>query len=414
MNNSENTYSQAIWKKLTLFVFALVGLGISSLPAYSQSESQTDTTYQEVDSIVKYITPMEYAFMMHEETSWLFKGSYQLVNYGRSSLLKVAVEKRLAESFTLDLSVELSAYEINADMGYIARQGIQTSLETRWYYRANKRIREKKIARNMSDNYFSLGLSYTRFTSNNENNFVSAYAKWGLQRRFLKHGHADIGIKAGIGQILNSTGSSFFIFSTYTNFGLAFTKDKFNLDRNKLCPVLKCYEGEKYAIKSNLISLLSLTLFNNYRRIMFVPHIAFERKIANSAFSINTELELPSTYARYKTNNDNELFDHYWWYIYADLTIEGRFYYNLKRRILKGKTGNGLSADYVAIGGQYRNVISSAFDGIYDSYSKVHIVSGWQRLFSEHLYYDIQIGVEYYFPEERIDPKFKFAVGYRF
>ncbi len=78
--------------------------------------------------------------------------------------------------------------------------------------------------------------------------------------------------------------------------------------------------------------------------------------------------------------------------------LEGRWYYNLKRRIRKGKTGNGLSANYIAFGG----LIGYGESYSIDSFVKVlHLVTGWQRLFGEHLYYDINLDLDIFMNKDK-------------
>lgn len=419
MSQPEIRQSKLISVKYLLFVITFLGLSISCLPSYSQSKTQTDTISHETDSIIKYLTPLEYAFMMHENTSWLIKSSIFINNYVSGSYINASIEKSIASSFTLNLGVEQSSYyNLYSGSYYIPTGGYQTSLETRWYYRSNKRIKENGVARNMSDNYLSVGVGYTRITDT-ENHYYSTYIKWGIQRRFLKYGHADIGIKAGIGYNSNEKSSPFLIFNTYTDFGLAITKDKYKLDSEKLCPVLKCYEAESFLIKSNLSNLLSVSIFNNYQMINIVPNIAFERKLGKSAFSVLTEFSPVLHYENRLTIIENERYRHEWWSLLLDFTLQGRWYYNLKRRMLQGKTGNGLSANYIAFGGRYRFAFSSLYKAdIFSSnlsYSSFHITTGWQRLFSKHLYYDVQLGIEYLNSNSyTYSPKFNIAVGYRF
>lgn len=415
MNNIKNKHPKLIKTKRILFACTLIILTIFWLPAYTQPETQTETITNKADSLINYLTPMEYAFMMHEETSWLFKANVTLEDgYKGRNYFKVGVEKRVIPSFTLNLGIDQSAYETQEVT--LNRFGIQSSLEARWYYRLNKRIKNNKVARNMSDNYIALGFGYTHLFREKENNFVSLYAKWGLQRRFLKHGHADIGIKAGVGYTLNKNYSPFLVFNTFVDLGLAFTKDRYKLDHEKLCPVLKCYEADKFIIKSNLSSLFSVSLFKYHKLIDIAPHIAFERKIGSSAFSINTELQAVFSYSENYSESNNKYYVSTDWRV--RLLLEGRWYYNLKRRVLKGKTGNGLSSNYIALGGSYSyNKPYLCRSGSFKH--NVYIITGWQRLFSKHLYFDISVGFEYYQSDAKkyegdISPRIRLAVGYRF
>ncbi|MCF8405703.1 MAG: hypothetical protein K9H58_17285 [Bacteroidales bacterium] len=409
-------------------VIALLLLMLLFLPGFIQAQKDSISygLTNNQDTILKYISPMEYAFMMHEETSWLFKVNTTLTDlYRYRNYMKVGVEKRIAPSLTLELGLEQLYNEVPSE--FPLNHGVHTSIESKWYYRLNKRIQQKNVARNMSDNYISIGVAYTRywvnkgfsdwedFTSPKSRSAISGYLKWGMQRRFLKNGHADMGFEVGLSNKLNVKLSPSFIFSTYVNMGLAFTKDKFMLDGNKLCPVLKCYDASNFALKSNVSSLLSLHLSEFLNRIAINPNIAFERKVGNSAFSINTEANGIYGYSEYYFSyNDSFNNSDFWRFGFQ---LEGRWYYNLKRRMLQGKTGNSLSANYITIGGLY-NISKADYQKKWESQPIIYGAIGWQRFFGKHMYYDIQLGYEYFLNTEpnvqESQPRIKMGIGYRF
>ncbi len=249
----------------------------------------------------------------------------------------------------------------------------------------------------MSDNYFSLGTDYTHFYNYDpewdhyKQNYLTFYAKWGIQRRLLKHGIADIGLKTGFITGTNKAYDLSFYFNTYVDMGLALTKDRYKLNREKLCPVLKCYESQKYQLKSDLSSLFYVLAFQENKFIGISPSLAFEYKLGKSPFSINTELGTTFRYEPY-AYSDTEIFYSNTWQ--SKLEVESRWYYNLHRRIIKGKSGNGLSASYIALGGSYNYEKNKFYQQQTYFYPKVYAVAGWQRLISKHLYYDIQLGME--------------------
>ena len=412
MNQPINT--PIIPVKINRLVVAAVFLLITvfqAAQAYSQNDVNSDTTTSKTDTLIKYLTPMEYAFMMHEQTSWLVKIGVISKSYGMENFYYAAFEKRIAPSFTLNFSVDYGIYKEDESSGF------QFSLESRWYYRLNKRIKERQTARNMSDNYVALGLSYTLFTEEHPEveNYYSFYAKWGMQRRFLKHGYVDFSIKTGLGlPVVDGSPKPSFTFSTNTNLGIAFTKDRYKLNHEKLCPVLKCYSSEKYVFKTNLNGLLYLSYANYRKSLYFTPSLSFERKIGNSPFSINTTL-----IAFFNHLDDTHYGGYKWTYYGAELSLESRWYYNLRRRILKGKTGNGLSANYIALGGAYRYKHSYENNMTHSDFApSVYLVTGWQRLYSKHIYTDISIGLSYRFKTQNYDGQIlfplKFGVGYRF
>ncbi len=411
MNQPINT--PIIPVKVNRLVVAAVFLFITifqAVPAYSQSDISSDTTTSKTGTLIKYLTPMEYAFMMHEQTSWLVKIGVITKSFGMENFYYAGFEKRIAPSFTLNFSVDYGIYKEDLESGF------QFSLESRWYYRLNKRIKERQTARNMSDNYIALGLSYTLFTDKHRDveNYYSFYAKWGMQRRFLKYGYVDFSIKTGLGiPVVENSSKPFFTFSTNTNLGIAFTKDQYKLNREKLCPVLKCYSSEKYTFKTNLNGLLYLSYTHARKSLYFTPSLSFERKIGHSPFSINTTL---ITFFNYRGDTRYDL---KWTSYGAELSLESRWYYNLRRRILKGKTGNGLSANYIALGGAYRYNHSHENNMVYNDFApSIYLVTGWQRLYSKHIYTDINFGIGYRFKSQNYNGQMlypiKLGVGYRF
>ncbi|MDP2723689.1 MAG: hypothetical protein Q8O72_13115 [Bacteroidales bacterium] len=422
----ENKHSKYKVLKLIFHSCLWIELFIWLNPAYSQVETKVEQQEQVEDSIVQYITPMEYAFMMHEATSWLVKVSSILDNpYKGGSGFRLGIEKRIAPSFTLELAAELSRSYIQNQPWYSMESALRFSLESRWYYRLNKHIQHDRVARSMSDNYLALGLEYAYFYNlhnynmeDSPKNYLTLFAKWGIQRRFLKHGYANFGVKAGIIKAINKPFATSFVFDTYVNLGLVFTKDKYKLDHEKLCPVFKCYEGYNFIIKSNLGSLIGLSSNADNIRFHFSPQIAFERKIACSSFSVNTEAHGIFRYeVSTKTTTNNEPYRFHEYLLTTTLLVEGRWYYNLKRRMVKGKTGNGLSADYIAFGGSDSYDFRSSY-ALNEQNPKIFLVTGWQRIFGKHLYYDIQVGFEHtflrYTTSSYLTARARFDVGYRF
>ncbi|HPE56141.1 MAG TPA: hypothetical protein P5514_11075 [Bacteroidales bacterium] len=407
------------------FILMQIALLATMLIQYSntlaQNNSDKDSTLQLPDSIVQYIAPIDYALMMHENTSWLVKANliYEDWYFGRT-YVKFGIEKRVFRPLTINLSYNPSYTITSFENGWNFNTNV-LELETRWYYRLLKRRQQKSLNFNMSDNYFAIGverihlkpLDGLEYPAVYSTNFYKYYLKWGLQRRLFKHGLADVGIKAGIMTGDAAIYEPSLSLNTYFDFGLGITHDKYRLDNEKLCPVLKCYEAQSYLIKTNLISLFNFQYHSRYKKLELAPTLAFEKKIGNSPFSINAELiavlrfsgkNLDQYSKRFKLDRE----DYY-------ATLEARWYYNLNKRILKGKSGNGLSASYIAAGNVYlERRYNYKFN---DSWNTVYITAGWQRVFAEHLYYDIQWGMGYTYKTTAsggFNPFFKMAMGLRF
>jgi len=420
MSNSKNNHPKPTAAKLLVLICTLTGFIFLWQPVIAQTNPRADSLQSgnelKQDSTLKYLSPWEYAFMMHEETSWLFKIDFPANNYGLNQI-KIGIEKKIASAFSLNLHLGFTQFSLVRNDSIYSSQHLfnfNASLETRWYYRMNKRIREEKVAGNMSDNYLAIGFAYSHSINTPSHyliNTINVYAKWGVQRRFLKHGHVDFGVKAGALFFLGRNGNPILSLNNYIDVGLAFAKDKYQLDRNILCPILKCYDADKYIFKSNLNGLLGISFNKNVISFSIAPNIAFEHKIGKSAFSINTEFR-PVLFFIFNVPDFGD-----YWNTEISLLLEGRWYYNLNRRILKGKTGNGLSANYMALGGSMK--YSNGNDFSRDKLRQyLYITTGWQRLFSKHLYIDMNIGIGYEFKTKNENANviwpFNIAVGYRF
>ncbi|RLD85908.1 MAG: hypothetical protein DRJ02_09555 [Bacteroidetes bacterium] len=422
MSNYKNNHPKTTTARLIVLICLLIGLIFLWQPAIAQTNPRSDslqyTKETKQDTVVKYMDLWEYAFMMHEETSWLFKIDFPANKYGLNQI-KIGIEKKIASAFSLNLNLGFTQSNIfSMDSIYLSNYqfGFNASLETRWYYRMNKRIRVEKVAGNMSDNYLAIGLTYshsyytpTQFSFN----IMDVYLKWGVQRRFLKYGYVNFGVKAGAYFIIEREWTPAFSFNNFMDVGFAFTKDKYALDRDILCPILKCYDADKYIFKSNLNGVFGIMFTKYSAGFSVAPNIAFEHKIGKSSFSINTEFRPVFSYFFLF---DNQNYNKYW-DTEMSLSLEGRWYYNLKRRMLRGKTGNGLSANYMALGGSM--TYSDRYDFYGDKFHQyLYITTGWQRLFSKHLYFDMNIGIGYKFKtkNEKAGASWPFnvAVGYRF
>jgi len=405
------------------------------------AQSQTDTLqYSEEtqqDSMVQYLTPLEYAFMMHEETPWMVKVNLVLNNAFYLTNVNAFIEGKVGTAFTL--SAGLAVKSIYSNSARIESIRIQSLLmfEPRWYYNMNKRVRAGNVKSNMSGNYLGLGVGfgnefiYTYYNEGEpdsdeehikENLFLTTvYAKWGVQRRFLKRGYIDFGFDAQYEFYPGNEQTGLFVFSTFLNAGLAFAKDNEKLDRDKLCPVLRCYAADRYLVKANLISFFTVGFSQSEFFSSFNPQIAFELKLGESPFSLNADIRLSDREGRLIQYNLDHEFKFY-------ANLDGRWYYNLNRRMLKGKTGNGLSANYFSFGFSYRLekfFINSEFlDPIFpqriftDYNAGIQFLTGIQRTYAKHFYFDVNLGVRIFnYLDEGFNPVTEFAgliaIGYR-
>ncbi len=380
-------------------VWIIIALMLCPTVIKAQSDSLSYTQESRQDSTIAYLSPLEYAFMMHEETNWLLKANLLIATENRNiETLKLSLEKKIAPGFSLNaVLLNIANFSIGNNLSY----GMEFSLESRWYYKMRRNIRENKSTANLSGTYLALGTGYRKvksdvdyFTVYSNLDFLQVFAKWGLQRRFLKRGYVDFGIRAGTNFSLNGIHSPSLQFGTYVDAGLAFARDKHKLDFDKLCPVLKCHSADRFLLKTNLVDIINITYVRKSFFGSFSPNIAAELKIGTSPFSINSKLGLRLGYQS-SGNYDFNIFS-----LSPQLLVESRYYYNLNRRILMGKSGNGLSANYVSLGalfqGDYWTTQSYGVKAdVSETFIGVLVSTGIQRLITDHLYFDLNIGVGY-------------------
>jgi hypothetical protein len=368
--------------------------------------------------------------MMHVETNWLFKVNLLVTseNY-YTNTLKLSLEKKIANGFSLNAAALYRASSYHADLW---SYGMEFSLESRWYYNYRNKIRNKQAAANLSGAYLALGGGY-RYSVVNSNNwdesssskYVPLFAKWGLQKRFLNHGYINFGFSAGTQLALSDGLPSTISIGTYVDGGLAFARDKQKLDFTKLCPVLRCHAADKFLLKTNFVDIVSLAYARNTIIGSVIPNISAEFKLGELPFSINTKLSSKLEYA------SSLEYDFYYFTVYPQFSVEGRYYYNLKRRMLMGKTGNGLSANYISLGPTFNGEFQTFHIGgnrtdRSRSFAGMNLSTGIQRLIGDHLYFDfntgMSYGMEYNYDGANSDSykhgKFIFnlgvAIGYRF
>ena len=277
-----------------------VGLCLS-YGSHAQNDSLIFSGKTAQDSLVSYLTPMEYAFMFHEETNWLFKANMMIASdYNASVNLKFSLEKKIARGFSLNAVLfNYTSFNLGLSPGGYDNYGLEFSMESRWYYKNRKKFRESKPTTSLSGAYFAMGAGYRKAytswtieTDHSNLEFIPLFAKWGVQRRFLKRGYVDFGLMAGWNNSLSGEKWSTFFFSTYVDAGLAFTRDSQKLNFEKLCPVLRCHAADRFVLKTNLVNSINLAYVRESIVGSIVPNISAEFKLGTSPFSINTQLKI--------------------------------------------------------------------------------------------------------------------------
>jgi hypothetical protein len=344
--------------------------------------AQKDTAYQTIRQengeynapLVE--TPADRAFRTKVPSKWMFKMNLaQILNFGNNKQNEYGTSPiGMPIGFGIEYKI-FPAFSIGAYYGIILGSPSDNNswlysssfvVEGRWYHDMKKRIKKGKSANNFGGRYFALeaGKSNSNVLSGiwDERRIALRY---GLQQRFMRNGYFDISIGAGISEqspiIKNAIA-----FSTDQRVavGLAafLPKSKSMVQSGGLCDVLHCQDEQYKMLKINLFNLLNFQINQNIHSINFQPNIAFEHKIGRSPFSVEVELKTEFNASKIKYSNTlwQPSFDFKgitstnW-----NATGELRWYYNMRKQILKGSSGNNLSGSFFGLQLNHRDLIKS-------------------------------------------------------
>jgi len=287
-----------------------------------------------VDSIV-YITNNDKARLIDKKAKFVFKTS------------PLAIEAKVAKDVSIIPTIDI-------------RYKIPISIESRYYYKMRKRIKEGLQSNNISGPYISIFGSGGTRRKIVENQVADRGYRVGLkigqQQRVLNYEYYDIGLRLGHthNELKNSNSNSFdgISFGFYANYGFVIGK-KHVIDPASTCAYMMCHRNRKSALKVNLSNLFyfSKTFGNdNINGTWFFyirPNISYEHKIADSSFSIEQEINALIGFGNaplFLILNEivSTQFSNRFTY-----KLGGKYYFKMKQRILEGKSGNNLSGIYI-------------------------------------------------------------------
>lgn len=326
-----------------------------------------------LDSII-YITPEDEVLLRDKEAKYLAKlGS------------DISFELKVAKAFSVELELFPNIISFTHDLEF--------SLGARYYYQMASRIKAGKQANNFSGNYVSgmigKGISFYPQRYGNRTAYILGI---GTQQRYLQNEYFDFGLMIAY-QSNNTTRGTQSLFTIFTesNYGFVFGK-KHEINEANLCPVVKCYQDRKSAIKfnrNNLIYLSYAEFFDNSLVFWLRPNVGYEFKLGDSAFSVNQELSTALIFATSGMRGITSL-----GLVNFDLTysLAGRYYYRMKKKILAGEQGNNLSGSYMyaKFKNQYlwdKGQISTGSNG------SVLLGIGRQTRITGSLFLDAQLGI---------------------
>ncbi len=367
------------------------------------------------DSII-YITPEDEVLLRDREAKYLIKlGS------------DAAVEFKLSKAWSLE-------FEIGPDNFGVNIPDISFGLGTRYYYQMAKRIREGKQANNFSGHYFSAmlgqGFNFGNPQFDPGTDATALTLGWGTQQRYLQREYFDFGVFLDINKISApgiSTVRNSFTLLTESNYGFVFGK-KHDLNDENFCPVIKCYQDRKSALKINRNNFFQLSMDqlnggDTYWFLRMRPRVGYEFKLGNSAFSIDQTIGSSLSFSNYFLDLARPSIKLTSFELQrAVLTYEfsPRFYYRMMKKILAGEQGNNLSGSYTYL----KFTHDETYNRVRASWTRkgsVWIGIGRQTTITGRLYFDAKLGIgpEIYNSEtskgiDSITGELDFVIGYLF
>ena len=421
-----------------LFVIPTLG-GISSAFAQGSADSVRITHTQEAGTLEKqrFIDRYDYVFMTKEPTKWMLKGYLsaspvpRLQLRGPSNEISGSLPSSLSYAFGYEHKIGSSfSIDVGLSGGYINDfqwSSHFASAEIRWFYDMKKRLQKGLQANNLTGSYigFKYGQAFeipsikfvstllqVPFIGNQSNEWYKNsqifVLKLGTQKRFFERGFADFSLNIGRTTYdltlpnqssinIPAPKDEWFLFSD-VKFGLGFTSAPKTTALNASnCNVWKCFKEENQLFKINIASPFTLT----NRQFNFSLPISYERKIAKSAWSINTELNLSFSYLSRKALQS---FGSQFLVAGSAFLVQPRYYYNLKKRIREGKSANNLSGNYFAImGSQLLSFSDMDYNPVFQVKRETHWSNtraayatwGMQRRIFEKGFFDFQLGLLY-------------------
>jgi hypothetical protein len=388
--------------------------------------AQRDTSYQTLRQesgeytapIIE--TPSDRLFRTQVPSRWMlklnlaqvfspFENNLQTANSLSGTPLDVGVEYKISPALSLSVNYGFRlGYQFLDRGGWLYSSAL--AVEGRWYHDMKKRIKAGRGANNFNGKYFALEASISNNNPSTETWDDRRIAlRYGLQQRVIRNGYFDLSVGVGV-----TKGSPIFrtrhFFSTDQRVegGLAafLPKQKKAATNNNFCEVLHCQDEQIKMLKINVFNVLDFQTNGIVYSLAFRPNIAYEHKIGRSPFSV--ELDLGGSYSMGK----------YQYYVWMDqeyntirstsarwnATGELKWYYNMRKRILEGRSGNNLSGAFIGMQLNRNNLIEkgvsyslddlSIFDGstVTGSYWAGNVIWGIQQRLLERGFIQVKIG----------------------
>ncbi len=380
---------------------------VSTLFTHTLVSQQSDW----IDKKQRFIEAYEDIFLEQENTKWLFKATSKPhsinLNYAPdpwaylTSMVQLGVEHKVSPAFSLGLNFDYDTRVFGLSHSWTS------DLSGRWYYRMKRLLKAGVVKNNLSENYFNFGIE----TGFRHSELVSTGIRvgWGMQRRVFNYGLVDFGFELKWSRLISDNyiesptpridNQDLLEIGNKLRIGFGLSNKMDHINTKDFCSVLKCHRKESQQFKIDVASILNFRHQDNLLIGGSRIGLFYEFKLWDSPWSINTGIVLGLSRTRLikilkhytsaeKVNSSS-----------MKLVIEPRYYYDLRKRILKGKSGNGLSANYFALHAMravnWSNLkYSDGSKSDYSSkYNNIGVLWGMQRRIFNHGFYDFNIGL---------------------
>ncbi len=360
-----------------LILLLIAGGGLFAQPDTAAEYTQD---FADEDSVI-FVHPMDYAFMMHEETKW------------SASFLQSATEedlfsqnKVISQLPMVELQHKVTPW-LSLNLGLTTRENPDWTAGIRWYPFKLKRTARLRSRNNLSGNY----LQVLYRTHKNKQHEPASYDVWGIrvgwQRRFLGHGLIDVSIEGGW-RSSNAYQAKHFGFGTNVRLGLGVFHASKPFPADQICGVFKCYEQINSLLKINLARLVNARLLGPSTFLSTGTNISYEKWLSGP-LSLNVALVVGLTRQNFTSWTDHGN--------HVAVALEGRYYLGQKRRLMLGRSHGKLSGPYLALETRYTRARQTHHSiRVRDTGAASAILLGIQSVLSNNFYFDLRLGARLY------------------
>jgi hypothetical protein len=324
--------------------------------AFAQDSIRIETTQATDFTPPQYASTFDDVFLNRRTTKWLLKADLMPLlrnEYGAGeSGLGIEFERKLGSVFSINTGVFINDQVFETAGMY---RPLSLIVEPRWFFNAKQKMAIGKSANNLNGHYISLRTNLSKHVGSenvlgtldylNEKNISLNY---GMQKRVFNNWY--INYRAGLGytqrQSPKNTNWTWadteqFGLETQFTFGVAFGCGK--KSKYEVCDLFRCFEEEKSLLKLDVRGIVEALRKNT---ILSQAIVGYEQKLKNPSWSLNSEFR----YYYFDSKSDNSTTNSFSQRnVQLRGVLEPRFYYNMKKRIAKGKSANNLSGNYVSL-----------------------------------------------------------------